>query len=258
MLKANNITIKFGGLTAVNNVNLSIEKGLICGLIGPNGAGKTTFFNIISGVYKPTSGSVTYKDKDITGMFPHKINEVGISRTYQSINLFHTMSVADNVMVGMHTRLKSNLICSAFHLKSQKQEEIEARKKVDKLLDFIGILDKRDKIAGSLSYGEQRLVEITRAIASEPQLLLLDEPAAGMNTKEKQDLSEIIQRIRDTGITILLVEHDMKLVMGITDYIYVLNYGQKIAQGDPIAVKNNPEVIKAYLGGEIYGNDSGN
>lgn len=231
MFKADNITIRFGGLTAVNNVSLTIEKGVICGLIGPNGAGKTTFFNIISGVYKPTEGKVIFNGKDITGMFPHKINDLGISRTYQSINLFHTMTVADNVMVGMHNRLKSGLIDSALHLKKQRAEEIAARKKVDELLDFVGILDKRDQIAGSLPYGDQRLVEITRALASEPKLLLLDEPAAGMNTKEKQDLSELIKKIRDTGVTILLVEHDMKLVMGITDYIYVLNYGQKLLKG---------------------------
>lgn len=250
MLKANCVTIQFGGLTAVDNVTLEIEKNMIWGLIGPNGAGKTTFFNIVSGVLKPTKGSITFNGKDITGLFPYKINEAGISRTYQTINLFKSMTVADNVLVGMHSRLECGLPRAIFRTRKQKKEEAAAREKAERILEFLGIANKRDSIAGSLPYGEQRLVEIARALASDPQLLLLDEPAAGMNTREKLDLQEIIKKIREKGITIFLVEHDMRLVMDITDYIYVLNYGKKIAQGDPESIKNNPDVIKAYLGGE--------
>jgi len=250
MLTANNVTIKFGGLTAVNDVSLEIKKNMICGLIGPNGAGKTTFFNIVSGVLKPTNGSIKFNGKDITGLFPYKINEMGISRTYQSINLFKSMTVAENVLVGMHSRLKSGLASSVLRTGRQRREEAYAREKADSILEFVGLKKKRDSIAGSLSYGDQRLVEIARALASDPKLLLLDEPAAGMNTKEKMDLKEIVKKINQKGITVLLVEHDMKLVMGVTDYIYVLNYGRKIAQGDPESIQNNPEVIKAYLGGD--------
>lgn len=250
MLKTNNVTMQFGGLTAVDDVSLNIQKNTICGLIGPNGAGKTTFFNIISGVLKPTKGNILFNNQDITGMFPYLINAKGISRTYQSIHLFKSMSVADNVKVGMHTRLESGLVSSIVRSKKQRHEEAAANEKVNSLLEFVGLVDKRDSIAGSLPYGEQRLVEIIRALASDPQMLLLDEPAAGMNTKEKMDLTETIGKIKQMGVTILLVEHDMKLVMDITDYIYVLNYGKNIAKGDPVSIQNHPDVIKAYLGGE--------
>jgi branched-chain amino acid transport system ATP-binding protein len=250
MLKANNVTIQFGGLTAVNDVSLEIEKDTICGLIGPNGAGKTTFFNIISGVMKPTKGAVVFDGKDITGMYPYKINEIGISRTYQSINLFRTMSVTDNVLVGMHSRLRAGLAGAVLRTAKQRKEEKAAVEKVESLLNFVGMVDKRHSNAGSLPYGEQRLVEIVRALANDPKMILLDEPGAGMNSREKIDLTETIGKIRQRGVTVLLVEHDMKLVMGVTDYIYVLNYGKKIAQGDPLTIQNHPDVIQAYLGGE--------
>ena len=249
MLKTEKATIKFGGLTAVNEVTMHVKEGQITGLIGPNGAGKTTLFNIVSGVYKPTSGKVIFDGKDITGIQPYKINAMGMSRTYQAINLFKTMTVQENVLVGMHTRLKAGLASSIFRTKKTAAEEKAAIEKAEELMEFAGLIDHRYDVASSLPYGDQRKTEIIRAMASDPKLILLDEPAAGMNTTEKVELSETIKKIRDRGFTILLVEHDMKLVMGITDYIYVINYGKELAQGKPEEVRNNPAVIEAYLGG---------
>jgi len=251
VLTTENLTIKFGGLTAVNNVNMHIEKGKITSLIGPNGAGKTTCFNLISGVFKPTSGKVIFKGNEITGFKAYKINEAGLSRTYQQINLFRSMTAEDNVLVGMHPRLKHGGLTDAiFRPGSNRREEKAAREKAAELLEFVDLLDKRDTICSSLPYGEQRKLEIIRAMASDPKLLLLDEPAAGMNTSEKVMLSNIILKIKEKGITILLVEHDMRLVMDISDYIYVLNYGTEIARGKAGEIKNNPKVIEAYLGGQ--------
>ena len=249
MLKTEKATIKFGGLTAVNEVTMHVKEGQITGLIGPNGAGKTTLFNIVSGVYKPTSGKVIFDGKDITGIQPYKINAMGMSRTYQAINLFKTMTVQENVLVGMHTRLKAGLASSIFRTKKTAAEEKAAIEKAEELMEFAGLIDHRYDVPSSLPYGDQRKTEIIRAMASDPKLILLDEPAAGMNTTEKVELSETIKKIRDRGFTILLVEHDMKLVMGITDYIYVINYGKELAQGKPEEVRNNPAVIEAYLGG---------
>ena len=251
MLTLNEATIRFGGLTAVDHVSFTVEKGQIFGVIGPNGAGKTTLFNLVSGVHKLTSGSITFNGKDVGGLEPYQIAEAGIARTYQNITLFSNLTVLENAMIGRHTKSKSGLAAAIFRTPAQKREEAAIREKCMELLQFMGLEHKADLLAKNLSYGEQRRLEIARAMASEPQLLLLDEPAAGMNSTEKVELTEMIRKIRDTGITILLVEHDMKLVMKITDRIAVLNFGELIALDEPQAVQNDPAVIAAYLGGGI-------
>lgn len=250
LLETKNVTIRFGGLTAVNRANVEIRAGHITGLIGPNGAGKTTFFNCISGVYRIDEGEVIFEGKHLENRRGFQINEAGISRTYQVINLFRKMSVIDNVLVGMHSRLGQNFFSSLFHLPSQRREERKALGRAHELLRFVGLDHKATDAAGSLSYGEQRLLEIVRGMASNPKLILLDEPAAGMNSGEKTQLDTLLKRILDTGVSILMIEHDMKLMMGVADYIYVLNYGQILAHGVPEEIQQNPDVIKAYLGGE--------
>lgn len=251
MLKLENLTIKFGGLVAVNDVSFEIPQGSIFGLIGPNGAGKTTCFNLITGVYAPTSGKVLFNNQEIQGLPPYKVNELGIARTYQNINLFKKMSVLENVMVGCHTKSKAGLAASILHTKAQKAEEAAVIEKSKGILDFMDLGDKADLLASNLSYGEQRRLEISRALASEPKLLLLDEPAAGMNATEKEELSKTIEKISASGVTVLLVEHDMRLVMDVTHTICVLNFGKKIALGEPEYIQNHDEVIKAYLGGGL-------
>jgi ABC-type branched-chain amino acid transport systems, ATPase component len=251
MLKLDQATIAFGGLIAVNHVSFEVEKGEIFGLIGPNGAGKTTLFNLISGVYRPTSGTAVFNNRRIDALEPYQISRCGIARTYQNINLFSNLSVLENVMIGRHIRSKSGLAGAIFHTRTQRAEEDAIRQKCYELLEFMGLQNKADWQAKNLSYGEQRRLEIARAMASEPQMLLLDEPAAGMNSTEKVELTKMIHRICQLGITILLVEHDMKLVMKVTDRIAVLNFGKMIALGNPTEIQNNPEVITAYLGGGI-------
>nr|WP_253294631.1 ABC transporter ATP-binding protein [Anaerocolumna aminovalerica] len=245
------VTIKFGGLTAVNNVSLEIPEGSIFGLIGPNGAGKTTLFNLISGVYKPTSGKIYFQEKEIEGTTPYKVNELGIARTYQNINLFKKMTTLENVMVGCHTKSKAGIFDAVFKTKKQKSEEKAIIEKSMNILEFMGLKDKAYYKASNLSYGEQRRLEISRAMASEPKLILLDEPAAGMNANEKLELNDTIQKMNKLGITVLLVEHDMKVVMNICDTVCVLNYGKRLCVGEPDYVQNNEEVIEAYLGGDI-------
>lgn len=248
LLEIDHLNLSFGGLKACNDVTIHMQANQINGLIGPNGAGKTTFFNLISGVYKPDSGTIRFDGTEIQGKKPYQINELGIARTYQVINLFRKMSVVENVMVGMHTVLNAGFIQSLLHTKAERQEEKAALERAYDWLNFVGLKDYARKEAGALSYGQQRLLEIVRGMASNPKLLLLDEPAAGMNSREKEDLNELVRRIRDTGVTVLIIEHDMKLMMGLTDRLFVLNYGQKLAEGAPSEIQNNPDVIAAYLG----------
>ena len=250
VLETHGVTIQFGGLTAVDHASIKVRKGRITALIGPNGAGKTTLFNAVSGVYVPTSGEVILNGEHLEGKRGFQINEAGISRTYQVINLFRSMTVLENVMVGMHTRLKSNFWQDLFNSKKRREEDAEAREKAHDWLKFVGLDEYADAPAGSLSYGKQRLLEIVRGLASDPQVILLDEPAAGMNSTEKLELDALLKQILDMGYTILIVEHDMKLIMNISDYIYVLYHGALLAEGTPEEIQANPDVIAAYLGGE--------
>ncbi|MCD8082154.1 MAG: ABC transporter ATP-binding protein [Clostridiales bacterium] len=251
MLEVQDLTIRFGGLVAVNSVNFQIPKGAIFGLIGPNGAGKPTLFNMVGGVYKPTSGKVIFDGEEIQGRPAYWVAARGIARTYQNINLFKSMTVLENVMVGCHSRTSSGLAASIFRTGKQRKEEMAVREKCREILEFMDLGDKVDYRASNLSYGEQRRLEISRALAADPKLLLLDEPAAGMNGAEKEELQQTVRKIADRGITVLLVEHDMKLVMNVTHQICVISFGKRIGYGTPDEIQKDPVVVEAYLGGGL-------
>jgi branched-chain amino acid transport system ATP-binding protein len=249
LLHTEQLRKEFGGLVAVDNVTFDVPRASIVSLIGPNGAGKTTFFNMLTGVYKPTAGLVFFDGDDMTGRPPHASTQRGIGRTFQNIRLFQNMTALENVLVGMHVRLKGNLFEAILRTPRVKREEREARVRARELLDFSGLRRKDDELGKNLSYGDQRRLEVARALAAEPKLLLLDEPTAGMNPHESGQLTSFIARLREEqGLTVLLIEHDMRVVMGVSDRVTVLDYGEKIAEGTPQEIQKNERVIEAYLG----------
>lgn len=252
LLEVQNLGIRFGGLKAVSNFNIEINRGELMGLIGPNGAGKTTIFNLLTGVYAPTEGQIIFNGENISGLAPYKVTRKGISRTFQNIRLFKELSVLDNVKIAYHTLAKNSIFSSVFRLPSHFRNEKEMEEKATEFLKIFGLDHLKDEKAKNLPYGGQRRLEIARALAADPQLLLLDEPAAGMNPQETKDLMELIAFIREKfDLTILLIEHDMKLVMGICERIFVVDHGQLIAHGSPEEIRTHPKVIEAYLGEEV-------
>ncbi|ULH15785.1 ABC transporter ATP-binding protein [Deinococcus sp. KNUC1210] len=249
VLSVSGLTKTFGGLLAVNSVNLEVPRASIVSVIGPNGAGKTTFFNMITGIYEPDAGSILLDGVDLVGLRPDQVTSAGIARTFQNIRLFASMTAEENILVGRHPRLKANYVDALFRTKRFHEDEASAREAAAVLLDFVGLKRASQELSTSLPYGDQRRLEIARALATNPKVILLDEPAAGMNPRETETLKALIRAIRDElGVTVVLIEHDMRLVMTLSEHITVLNYGAKLAEGLPHEIRNNPEVMEAYLG----------
>ncbi len=248
LLELDDVTIRFGGVVALDAVSFAIREGEILGLIGPNGAGKTTCFNVMTGVYQPGSGRVAFDGRPLTRLRRFQITRLGIARTFQNIRLFKAMTALENVMVGADANSRVGALNALFRTRLHRQTELEAERLAHELLEFVGVAERADELADNLSYGDQRRVEIARAMATRPKLICLDEPAAGFNPAEKERLTELIRKVRDRGYTVLLIEHDMRLVMGVTDRIVVLEFGRKIAEGTPDEIRENPAVVAAYLG----------
>lgn len=249
LLQTTNVVKRFGGLVAVNKMTFSVDAGKIVSIIGPNGAGKTTFFNSLTGIYKPEEGQILFKDHSLIGLRPDQVAATGIARTFQNIRLFGSMTVLENILVGMHIQLKQGAVDTLFRSKKFNEEEQEAENRAKELMAYVGLKNVGNELARNLPYGGQRRIEIARALAANPTLLLLDEPTAGMNPNESEDAIKLFRRIRDEkGITILMIEHDMRVVMGISEHITVMDYGEKIAEGSPQDIRSNQRVIEAYLG----------